>query len=189
MWVLFMFLACLGSKVATDYSQDTQAVIVEDLGPSFEYCENSPGHHACNFETIDETGFPVELYDFYGAPIVLDLSAVWCGPCNAAAQDVQLMHERFESAGLIYMTVLIENSQREPPTEEDLLLWKERHGIIDPPVLGSSRELLNNADVTQGWFLQGWPTFYFLDSDLVIQGYMRGYYEQGLLEGISLIIE
>ena len=42
---------------------------------------------------------------------MLDFSAMWCGPCNMAAQTQQEIQDRYEDQGFQYATILIADSQ------------------------------------------------------------------------------
>tara|TARA_A100001011_G_scaffold400411_1_gene514748 strand:- start:2056 stop:2571 length:516 start_codon:yes stop_codon:yes gene_type:complete len=165
------------------------AYVETETYPVFENCENTIQNYACDFSAINEFSQETNLYDFYSRPIVLDLSAMWCPPCQAAAAEVEELAKLYEDEDLIYLTVLIENKQGLPPTEEDIKWWLEEWGIIEQPVLGSNRGLIDNNDAEKGWLLQGWPTFYFIDEEMKIQGYMNGYSRNGVIDGINFITE
>lgn len=141
----------------------------------WEDCSQVAGDHPCNFTLKDQNDEDVSLYDFYGSTIVLDLSAMWCGPCQAAASDVQATVERFE--GVRYITVLIDNLQGETPELNDVQTWASTFSITSEPVLQGSRELLS-ADPTQGWPLNSWPTFILITSKMEVYLFQAGYNQQ-----------
>ena len=155
-----------------------------------EACANILGYQVCDFDAIDEVNDIVSLYELDGHPIVLDLSAMWCGPCKSAAEDVQDTQDAYYEHGLVYLTLLIDDNQGAPPTADDLTFWKESFGIEDAPVWGGDRSLITPDAVgtAEGLFLSGWPTFYFFDSDMKMKGYVRGYSEESIEQGISYII-
>lgn len=173
--MLWLLLGCFLTKTPpVDFELDSspgdsvEEVIIED-------CRNEVGHPACDFSGINSLGEIESLYDFYGQPIVLDLSAMWCGPCNLAGSEAQEIMDIYSADDLVYITVLIENRNRLPPTADDIQWWLEEWGITTAPVIGSSRDLLNNADLTAGWYLEGWPTFYLIDEKMNIKSSFRGY--------------
>ena len=73
-----------------------------------------------------------------------------------------------------------------PPSVEDIQAWKDNLGVNNAPVWAASRDLLD-PDPALGWELTGWPTFYFIDKDMIVQGMLRGYSPQALSEGIIFI--
>ena len=159
-WVLLtMFMGC--------------TLDVENVDKPFEsdICENSLGNVACNFTMIDQNGNQVDLYSFHGKIIILDLSAMWCGPCQYAALDTENTVKKYGAENIVYITVLIENTSGQPPSLQDLTKWSETFGIVDSPVLAGSRQWLNDS----GYALSGWPTFYFISEDMIITEYQRGY--------------
>jgi len=148
-------------------------------------CSNELQSHACNFEATTLDGL-VELYDYYQRPIVLDLSTMWCGYCQIAGAEAQNINDQYAEHGLAYVTILIENFEGEPPTQEDLESWKQNMGITDAPLWASSRDIIS-PDPSAGWDVTGWPTFYFIDKDMKVQGLLRGYSHQMILDGIEII--
>jgi len=163
---------------------------IEETGysetPDLE-CAYWVGDRVCDFERPDSAGTPVSLYDFSGSPIVLDLSAMWCGPCQGAASDTNNTVARYSNNNLRYITVLFENLQGDHPDAVDLQLWVDNFGITEP-VLGSDYSLLN-ADSTQGFPLRAWPTFIMIDKDLIIRERVEGYSQQALDEAIERLIQ
>tara|TARA_Y100001970_G_scaffold271481_1_gene366928 strand:- start:51980 stop:52540 length:561 start_codon:yes stop_codon:yes gene_type:complete len=184
--MIWLLLSCFLSKPLIETASIDSAP--SDFYPVFEDCENTLESTACDFTGINSLNEKQSLYEFYKKPIVLDFSAMWCGPCNQAASEVEELYRLYEKEDLVYLTVLIENRQGQPPTSDDIKWWLEEWGIIESPVLGSDRSLLNNGE-TSGWFLGGWPTFYFINKDMKIQGYLRGYSKEAVVDGIEKIIE
>ena len=150
-------------------------------------CAYWVGDKVCDFERVDASGVPTRLHDFAGSPIVLDLSAMWCGPCQAAAVDLNDTVARFSDNDLEYITILFENLQGDHPSSEDLQSWVDYFGITEP-VLGSDYSLLN-ADSTQGFPLRSWPTFIMIDKNLIIRERVEGYSQQTLDEAIERLIQ
>tara|TARA_A100001011_G_scaffold285637_1_gene296186 strand:- start:53 stop:652 length:600 start_codon:yes stop_codon:yes gene_type:complete len=143
---------------------------------TWETCSQNVGDHPCNFTLEDQNGNGVSLYDFYGSTIVLDLSAAWCGPCNAAAMEVQSVADRFPDEDFAYITVLIENREAQDPTEQDCAGWADTYGISEP-VLQGDRSLIDST-AQAGWPLSSWPTFFFITEDMKIHTSLRGFSSQ-----------
>ena len=140
---------------------------------TWDTCSQNIGDHVCDFILVNQFDEDFTLYDHVEKFIVLDFSAAWCGPCQRAAAEIQETQDKYESDGLLYLTVLIENLDREPPTQEDVEDWADYFGIVTSPVLGGSRDMLGLPD--EGWPLTGWPTFYFVDDKMVLQDSQRGW--------------
>jgi len=161
-----LFLACT-AEVET---QNTQAI------PEVEvYCATLAGKRVCDFSMIDENGDEVWFYDLMGKPVILDLSAMWCVPCQRAAEEVQEIQDTYPE--LTYLTILIENLQGVPPEWDDLQVWENELHIDTAPTWGGSRALITSdpIEIESKFYLSAWPTFYFLNDELQVEGYQRGF--------------
>jgi len=90
-----------------------------------------------DFTLLDENGVERSLSEFRGRPIMLDLSAVWCGPCNTEADEIeQELQQAYRDRGVVVLTVLFDDavaSSQEPdgrPAPGDCLDWGNRAGTV-----------------------------------------------------------
>ncbi len=148
---------------------------------TWEACNGIEGEHPCNILT---PGF--SLYALYGQPIVLDFSTMWCGPCNAAAVHAQEVQDNYADTGLVYITVLIENRQGNPPTDADVQEWINDYGLTTSPVIAGDRSWLQSGGGT--WALTGWPTFYYIDREMVLRDIDRGYSAEEVIYSIEWLL-
>ncbi len=153
---------------------------------TWKTCAGEEQDHPCNLEGLDQRGDNFGLYALYGRPIVLDFSAGWCGPCRSAAAHVQEVQDLYRESGLVYATVLIETTNGSVPTQADVAAWANTYGITDSPVVASSRDVLQSGGGS--WSLSGWPTFYYIDREMVLRDIDRGYNEQEVIHSIDWLL-
>ena len=88
--VAFFSLACVDEKPVNEDALWTEDDFKPKYGPSNSWfhantdviqdsgeCGYNEGQQACNFTMIDQNGDNVELYQFWGQVIVLDVFAEW----------------------------------------------------------------------------------------------------------------
>jgi len=192
---LVLFAGCSpGGAPFVDDDDDNDGFTdeVEDLPPEYdpgvnwELCGSDEGDHPCNIIAVDHNGDEFDMYANYGSLIVLDLSAMWCGPCNSAAAGAQGVQDMYADQDLIYVTVLIENQHGVPPSEDDIQQWAADYGNTTSPVLPGNRGML----VSSGgpWELTSWPTFFYIDREMVIRDVDKGYSAAEVIYSIEWLL-
>ncbi len=86
-----------------------------------------PGAPAPAFEIPGYDGRPVRLAAFRGHPIVLNLWASWCAPCEAEAATLESTYEHYRSRGVVFIGVDLQND-----TWEASRAFLTRHKITYP---------------------------------------------------------
>ena len=188
-----LFAACSpgGAPIGTDDDDDVVEDIedvlpIYDPGVDWKICSSAEGDHPCNIIAVDHNGDEFDLYANYGSLVVIDLSAMWCGPCNSAGAHAQEVQDLYASEGLIYVTVLVENRHGVPPSEDDIQEWATDYGNTTSPVIPGNRGMLVSSGGS--WDLSGWPTFFYIDREMVIRDVDRGYSSTEVLYSIEWLL-
>lgn len=113
----------------------------------------SVGAKAPDFQLKDPDGKTWTLTDYTGKVLVLDFWGSWCPPCRKAMPGVQRLHEKFKDKKVAVVG-----------------LNKEHDPKADPAAFMSERnytyQLLLASDQTIGAYkIQGFPSFYVIDTD------------------------
>jgi peroxiredoxin len=81
---------------------------------------------------MDQSGAMVDLWQFYGTVWVLDISTMWCGPCQELASTAQEMYDGFAGEGFNYVTILPQDTLRNVPDQADLTEWADYFDLALP---------------------------------------------------------
>jgi len=147
------------------------------------------GDKACNFRLTDQNGDVWDLYSHTGDVIVLDLSAVWCPPCQAAGYYTQSLQDDYASEGVQIVTVLIDGATAgTAPTTAEITEWVDEHVITTAPTLQGSRDKMLDQSGIEGYSIGAWPTYIYIGRDMKFyaghvgfsESYIRQMIEQGL---------
>jgi len=191
---LALFLACLAacSPLRSHNDDDNDSPgndVVQNLydpAVNWKTCGSNVESHACNIISFDHDGNAFDLYQHYGSLIVLDFSAMWCGPCNSAAAEAQEVQNLYANDDLIYITVLVENRDREPPTLDDIQEWATDYSNTTAPVVAGERAMLQSSG--GDWEVTGWPTFFYVDREMVIRDVDRGFSADEVIYSIEWLL-
>lgn len=131
------------------------------VGEGFQVGQTAP-----DFRLKDQFGDEVSLWQFYGQLILLDISTIWCGPCQELAVHTDETWLEYKDQGFIYLTVLQQDLEGGPPDQEDLLAWAGKFGITSP-VLDDGEP---GADSATAGAIQGnqYPAVLLIDRKLKV---------------------
>ena len=183
--ICIILVGCEPSKVNIENSKDDTAITpaepeseIHGGNPApvtWDTCSAQIGDHACDLALVDQFGDTFQLYDNYNKVILIDFSAMWCGPCNMAASEVESFMLDYGDQDFLWETVLIDNQTGEPVTEDDIGAWSDMYSISTSPVLIGNRSLIDMTGQNGGWPVGGWPTFVILDRELIVKNGIYGW--------------
>ena len=162
-----------------------ETAVVEESPITWDECSYRIGEHICNLSLPDSNMNYQELYSFYGKPIIIQLAAEWCAPCHAAGKNAEAKMEQWAEEELLWITILMENTEREDPTAVDLAEWATEMETANSLLWAGNRNLID-ASGENGFPLTSWPTFVLVTSDMVVyhgfSGWSENYIDQKIAE-------
>ena len=188
----FLLLFLLGCTSCTTQLQvdSSQAQAVEDIRTweTWDECSQQIDDHPCNFSLKNQHGEEVEVYDYYGKVIIVDLSAMWCGPCISMAKAADPIVSDYGPENLEWLTIIVDNQEGNPPNQEDLVKWATDNQITGH-VLGGDRSFIaTDPDLKSGYPVSGWPTFVVIDNEMVLRHGVNGWNESVLRQLLDNLI-
>ena len=161
--------ACTPRLYSSTFGQEWEWIPPENSWPSSAPPENLLGEGYFVGQTVpeirldDQFGAEVSLWQFSGDVILLDISAVWCRPCQELAAGTQKTQDKYAEEGFTYVTVLQQNLESDPPTTEELVEWADAFGIT-APILGDLAEPQTDDAVVNGTL----PVVLLIDRSLTV---------------------
>tara|TARA_B100000700_G_C15040140_1_gene854918 strand:+ start:1440 stop:2030 length:591 start_codon:yes stop_codon:yes gene_type:complete len=187
----FLLLFLIGCSSCNKTELDSSDTIVEDdrSWETWDDCSQQIGDHPCNFSLQNQHGETVELYDFYGKTIIVDLSAMWCGPCVSMAQHADPIVAEYGPENLEWLTIIIDDEQGNPPDQDDVKRWAGSNGITGHVLIGDRSLIATDAELKTGYPVSGWPTFVVITDEMVLEYGVQGWSEQILRQLLDSLIE
>lgn len=109
------------------------------------------GDTAPDFRLTDQFGDSVSMWQFYGNVILVDISTMWCAPCQELAKHTESTWQDYKDDGFVYLTILQEDVEGGTVDAEDIQKWVDSFGIT-APVLDDSSKAATGSAVQQGIF-------------------------------------
>jgi thiol-disulfide isomerase/thioredoxin len=99
------------------------------------------------------TGNQVTLSDLKGKVVFLNFWATWCPPCRAEMPSMEVLHQRFQNEGLVFLSVDIMESS------------EEVQKFLTNNKLTFTTTLDTSGNVGADYNIQAIPTTYIIDRD------------------------
>jgi peroxiredoxin len=122
------------------------------------------GFQAPDFSLPDATGQAVRLSELRGRPVLLNVWASWCGPCQAEMPAMQRLYQDYRSRGFEILAV---NATAQDDRQQALGFVQEL-GLSFPILFDEQNQVSNLYQV------QSLPTTFFIDSRGMIQEVVIG---------------
>lgn len=139
----------------------------DDSGPKWGTMLNQ---RAENFTLLDHNDNQVSLHDYLGKVILLDISTMWCPPCQQEATDAEELYQKYKDQGFVILSVLFQDYGGSPATTSNCKTWANLYGLTFPVLADSDAEVWNLYD-DSGYI----PLNLIIDKEMVIQYKNPGY--------------
>ena len=151
----------------------------EKSGPDIADAVADVGETFAQISLLDQWGDLVDLHDLtgQGKPIAIDISAMWCGPCQGLADWLAngndsygfenywpSVDNKIHNGDVYWVTVLGQDGGGSVPDLSDLENWYQSFPDELVPVVTDTSD---NA-VVYKYMSGGWPSIYLLDENGVI---------------------
>lgn len=135
-----------------------------------------------HYVTVDQFGDQVDLWDFYNEdkPVVIDVSAQWCPPCNDVAawmdgednwvsQYYNPIRDAVNAGDVYWVTILLQDKFYDPATKKTSKEWYTAYPNDQIPVMADS-----DYEVAYYVPAAGIPSFVLLKPDLKVDFFDAG---------------
>ncbi|MEO2004754.1 MAG: hypothetical protein ABGY41_11710, partial [Candidatus Poribacteria bacterium] len=128
----------------------------------------------------------VDFRQALGHTVLLDLSSVWCGPCNkAAAESAELLHAMQEIAPSLLVTILVQNIGGSPASSLDAAQWASDYSAEYPVLVDTSLETTRST-----WGQPPFPTFWLIaPTGEIFDRFTSVPSESDILDGVRFSVE
>mgnify|MGYP001168206835 CR=1 FL=1 len=184
-FLFFLLVSCKPSKLEVE---QTESAVDYRSWETWEECSQQIDDHPCNFSLVNQHGEEVELYDFYGKIIIVDLSAMWCGPCAIMGRAADPIVEEYGAENVEWLTIIVDNEQGNPPDQDDILRWATMNNITGHVLAGDRSFIATDEELRTGYPISGWPTYVVVNQEMVLKYGVAGWSEALLRSQIDSLL-
>ncbi len=141
----------------------TKVLLTQTVTPApfqFDQVRAVVGDPAPYFTLNDLEGEPVDLKDFVGKPIIINLWATWCKPCEYEMPGLEEIYRKYRQDGLVVLAI----DQTEMDDKEEIDAFVEKYELSFPVLLDKDSYVSTTL-----YGMRGLPMSFFIDSDFVLR--------------------
>jgi cytochrome c biogenesis protein CcmG, thiol:disulfide interchange protein DsbE len=122
------------------------------------------GFLAPDFTLQDEQGQAIRLSDLRGRPVLVNLWASWCPPCQAEMPDMEKAYEKYSQQGFIILAINTTYQDQ----KSSALAFASQHGLTFPILFDM------DGTVSHQYMVRAMPTSFFIDQQGIIRRVIVG---------------
>lgn len=100
------------------------------------------GQVSLDIRGMDQFGDQVSLWQFHGLTTLVDISTMWCAPCQELGMHAEALYQKYRDRGFMHMTVLHEDVENTEVDQAELNQWAglpalgdSEYDVITAPVM------------------------------------------------------
>lgn len=156
-----------GSETTETSGTDASSTSTTDTSAPFEPPADATigfdvGDVIPNATLVDQNGETVELYSLHGKVLLLDVFAMWCGPCQDHAPYGETIWQELRDEDVV-VVALMQESIDGRPNASDARDWADNFGLTHP--------VLADPDKVYDYFATlggGYPTYPVIGPDMQV---------------------
>lgn len=130
-----LFVAAI--LIMVDHYYETPMTLADvKLPPGVETEKSEVGFKAPAFTARNLKGNRVQLADYKGKVVILNLWATWCGPCRVEMPGLENLYRRYRSEGLEILAVSLDKG-----APEKVQTFTDEYRLSFPVLLDPDREV------------------------------------------------
>jgi hypothetical protein len=159
---------------------------IEDTNPiaweEFE-CSYNIGDHICNLRLPTTMNTVDELYNYHGAPLLLEVTSMRCSDCQRSASNNEYM--RIMGGDIRWIIIIMENEAGINPSVSDGRRWANAFKLSYFYVWLASRTNIDIHLGKTGFPYSSYPYYVLIDNDLRIYSVIEGYDKDKIINNIT----
>lgn len=136
---IFTVLFVAAILIMVDHYYETPMTLEDvQLPPGVDTEKSEVGFKAPAFTVRNLKGQRVQLADYKGKVVILNLWATWCGPCRVEMPGMENLYRRYRSQGLEILAVSLDKG-----SPEKVRVFADEYRLSFPVLMDSEREVEN----------------------------------------------
>lgn len=158
-WVAFATPPNFTRPIPTVLSPNATSKLSTGATTSLAQTVIEVGKPAPDFSLNDLDGKVVHLSDFTGKPVVINLWASWCIPCQDELPELEKIYEQYSPSGLVILGVNVTSQDHIQNVKEAVKKYQITYLIL----------LDESGRVSGLYHMYGIPVSYFIDSKGILR--------------------